>query len=172
VHRADRLEDYEGYARKAGDLHISRHSIGGVQFAEVIVDTETGVVKVERVVAVHDCGRPINPKLIESQIIGGVLQGVSYALYEDRRLDGATGVQLNANIDQYKIVGARETPRVEAHIIEQIGRQSSTDARGVAEPANVATAAAVANAFFNATGRRIYTLPMTPANVLAALRTE
>jgi xanthine dehydrogenase YagR molybdenum-binding subunit len=172
VHRADRHDDYEGYARKAGDLHISRHSIGGVQFAEVIVDTETGVVKVERVVAVHDCGRPINPKLIESQIIGGVLQGVSYALYEDRRLDGATGVQLNANIDQYKIVGARETPRVEAHIIEQIGRQSSTDARGVAEPANVATAAAVANAFFNATGRRIYTLPMTPANVLAALRTE
>jgi xanthine dehydrogenase YagR molybdenum-binding subunit len=172
VHRADRRDDYEGYARKAGDLNISRHSIGGVQFAEVVVDTETGVVKVERVVAVHDCGRPINPKLIESQIVGGVIQGVSYALYEDRRLDGATGVQLNANIDQYKIVGARETPRVEAHIIEQIGRQSSTDARGVAEPANVATAAAVANAFFNATGRRIYTLPMTPANVLAALRTE
>jgi xanthine dehydrogenase YagR molybdenum-binding subunit len=172
VHRADRQEDYQGYARKAGDLFISRHAIGGVQFAEVVVDTDTGVVKVERVVAVHDCGRPINPKLIESQIIGGVIQGVSYALYEDRRLDGATGVQLNANIDQYKIVGARETPRVEAHIIEQIGRQSSTDARGVAEPANVATAAAVANAFFNATGRRIYTLPMTPANVLAALGTE
>ncbi len=172
VHRAERLDDYEGYARKAGDLHISRHAIGGVQFAEVVVDTETGVVKVERVVAVHDCGRPINPKLIESQIIGGVLQGVSYAVYEDRRLDGATGVQLNANIDQYKIVGAREAPRVEVHIIEQIGRQSSTDARGVAEPANVATAAAVANAFYNATGRRIYTLPMTPANVLAALRAE
>lgn len=172
VHRADRKDDYEGYARKAGDLHFSKHAIGGVQFAEVVVDTETGIVKVERVVAVHDCGRPINPKLIESQIVGGVIQGVSYALYEDRRLDGATGVQLNANIDQYKIVGARETPRVEVHIVEQIGRQSSTDARGVAEPANVATAAAVANAFYNATGRRIYTLPMTPANVLAALSTE
>jgi len=172
VHRADRRDDYEGYARKAGDLHISKHAIGGVQFAEVIVDTQTGVVKVEHVVAVHDCGRPINPKLIESQIIGGVIQGVSYALYEHRRLDGATGVQLNANIDQYKIVGARETPRVEVHVIEQLGRQSSTDARGVAEPANVATAAAVANAFYNATGRRIYTLPMTPANVLAALRAQ
>lgn len=169
VHRADRQDDYEGYARKAGELFISKHAIGGVQFAEVAVDTQTGVVKVERVVAVHDCGRPINPKLIESQIIGGVIQGVSYALYEDRRLDGATGVQLNANIDQYKIVGARETPHIEAHILEQIGRQSSTDARGVAEPANIATAAAVANAFYNATGRRIYTLPLTPANVLAAL---
>lgn len=172
VHRADRRDDYEGYARKAGELHISAHAIGGVQFAEVCVDTETGVVKVERVVAVHDCGRPINPKLIESQIFGGVVQGVSYALYEDRRLDAATGVQLNANIDQYKIVGARETPQIEVHVIELLGRQSSTDARGVAEPANVATAAAVANAFFNATGKRIYTLPMTPANVLAALRSE
>jgi xanthine dehydrogenase YagR molybdenum-binding subunit len=172
VHRADRRDDYEGYARKAGELHISPHAIGGVQFAEVSVDTQTGVVKVERVVAVHDCGRPINPKLVESQILGGVVQGVSYALYEDRRLDGATGVQLNANIDQYKIVGSRETPQIDVHLIEQLGGQSSTDARGVAEPANVATAAAIANAFFNATGKRIYTLPMTPANVLAALRSE
>ncbi|HEY0686391.1 MAG TPA: xanthine dehydrogenase family protein molybdopterin-binding subunit [Steroidobacter sp.] len=172
VHRADRRDDYEGYAHKAGDLHISPHAIGGVQFAEVSVDTETGVVKVERVLAVHDCGRPINPKLVESQILGGVIQGVSYALYEDRRLDAATGVQLNANIDQYKMVGSRETPQIEVHVIELLGRQSSTDARGVAEPANVATAAAIANAFFNATGKRIYTLPMTPANVLAALRSE
>jgi xanthine dehydrogenase YagR molybdenum-binding subunit len=172
VHRADRRDDYEGYARKAGELHISAHAIGGVQFAEICVDTQTGAVKVERVVAVHDCGRPINPKLVESQILGGVVQGVSYALYEDRRLDAATGVQLNANIDQYKIVGARETPQIDVHLIELLGGQSSTDARGVAEPANVATAAAIANAFFNATGKRIYTLPMTPANVLAALRSE
>ncbi|MBM0107914.1 xanthine dehydrogenase family protein molybdopterin-binding subunit [Steroidobacter sp. S1-65] len=172
VHRADRRDDYAGYARKSGELNISPHAIGGVQFAEVSVDTETGVVKVERVLAVHDCGRPINPKLVESQILGGVIQGVSYALYEDRRLDAATGVQLNANIDQYKMVGARETPAIEVHLIELLGGQSSTDARGVAEPANVATAAAVANAFFNATGKRIYTLPMTPANVLAALRSE
>ena len=172
VHRADRLEDYDGYRIKLGDLHISRHGIGGVQFAEVVVDTETGVVKVERIVAVHDCGRPINPKLIESQIYGGVIQGVSFALYEERHLDSDTGVQLNANIDQYKIVGARETPAIEVHVIEQLGRQSSTDARGVAEPANVATAAAIANAFYNATGKRIRTLPMNPANVLAALRAE
>ena len=126
--------------------------------------------EVERVVAVHDCGRPINPKLTESQIYGGVIQGVSYALYEERHLDAASGHQLNANVDQYKIVGAREVPQIEVHLLEQLGGQSSTDARGVAEPANVATAAAVANAFYNATGKRIRTLPMTPANVLAALR--
>jgi xanthine dehydrogenase YagR molybdenum-binding subunit len=172
VHRADRREDYDGYRIKLGDLHISRHGIGGVQFAEVAVDTQTGVVKVERIVAIHDCGRPINPKLIESQIYGGVIQGVSFALYEERQLDPGTGVQLNANIDQYKIVGARETPAIEVHVIEQLGRQSSTDARGVAEPANVATAAAIANAFYNATGKRIRTLPMNPANVLAALHAD
>ena len=80
------------------------------------------------------------------------------------------GQQLNANVDQYKIVGSREVPEIEVHILEQLGAQSSTDARGVAEPANVATAAAIANAFYNATGKRIRTLPMTPANVLAALR--
>ena len=169
-HRAERRDDYEGYVVKTADMGISRHGIGGVQFAEVEVDTETGIVKVQRVVAVHDCGRPINPKLTESQIYGGVIQGVSYALYEERHLDAASGHQLNANVDQYKIVGSREVPRIEVHLIEQLGAQSSTDARGVAEPANVATAAAVANAFYNATGKRIRTLPMTPANVLAALR--
>ena len=171
-HQVERTPDYEGYARTSGDLLISKHGLGGVQFVALAVDIETGLVKVERVLAVHDCGRPINPKLVESQIYGGVIQGVSYALYEERHLDGASGVQLNANIDQYKIVGSRETPLIEVHLIEQLGGQSSTDARGVAEPANVATAAAIANAFFNATGKRICTLPMTPANVLAALRAD
>ncbi|WP_240359733.1 xanthine dehydrogenase family protein molybdopterin-binding subunit [Pyxidicoccus trucidator] len=169
-HRAERRDDYEGYMMVTPEISISRHGIGGVQFAEVEVDTETGIVKVERVVAVHDCGRPINPKLTESQIYGGVIQGVSYALYEERHLDLASGHQLNANVDQYKIVGSREVPGIEVILLEQLGAQSSTDARGVAEPANVATAAAVANAFYNATGKRIRTLPMTPANVLAALR--
>ena len=65
------------------------------------------------------------------------------------------------------MVGSREVPEIEVHLIEQFCGQSSTDARGVAEPANVATAAAIANAFFNATGTRIRTLPMTPANVLS-----
>jgi xanthine dehydrogenase YagR molybdenum-binding subunit len=91
-------------------------------------------------------------------------------LYEERHLDPTSGLQLNANIDQYKIVGSREVPAIEVHVIEQLTAQTSTDARGVAEPANVATAAALANAFYNATGKRIRTLPLTPANVLNALR--
>jgi xanthine dehydrogenase YagR molybdenum-binding subunit len=171
AHRVERPDDYEGYIAAGGfGLQVSRHGIGGVQFAEVTVDTETGVVKVERVVAAADCGRPINPKLAESQVYGGVIQGISYALYEERHLDPGSGHQLNANIDQYKMVGSRETPDIEVLLLEQLGAQSSTDARGVAEPANVATAAAIANAFYNATAKRIRTLPMTPANVLTALR--
>jgi xanthine dehydrogenase YagR molybdenum-binding subunit len=169
AHRAERREDYEGYAMTTPALALGKHGIGGVQFADIVVDTETGAVKVERIVAIHDCGRPINPKLTESQILGGVIQGMSYALYEERHLDPRSGIQLNANIDQYKMVGSREVPQIDVHIIEQLCAQSSTDARGVAEPANVATAAAIANAFYNATGKRIRTLPMTPAHVLEAL---
>jgi xanthine dehydrogenase YagR molybdenum-binding subunit len=171
-HRAERQEDYEGYAETTSEFALGKHGIGGVQFADVIVDEETGTVKVQRIVAVHDCGRPINPRLTESQVIGGVIQGMSYALYEERHLDAATGVHLNANIDQYKMVGSREVPEIDVHIIEQLCAQSSTDARGVAEPATVATAAAIANAFYNATGVRIRTLPLTPANVLGALGSQ
>jgi xanthine dehydrogenase YagR molybdenum-binding subunit len=166
---ARRRDDYEGFAASMGSMALSPHGIGGVQFAEVAVDTETGVVKVERVVAAHDCGRPINPKLIESQVYGGIIQGISYALYEDRILDPGSGHQLNANIDQYKMVGPKETPQIDVLLIEQIGAQSSTDARGLAEACNLAVTPAIANAFYNATGKRIRTLPMNPANVLAAL---
>lgn len=143
--------------------------LGGVQFAEVAVDTETGIVKVERVVAVHDCGRPMNILQLESQVNGGVLQGISYALYENRRLDRNTGVMVNPNLEQYKILGAKETPTIEAHFIEQYLGRSSTDAGGIGEPATIPTAAAIANAFYNATGVRVRELPMTPARVLAAL---
>lgn len=168
--RAERVPDYDGYARQDGAFGVSHHGIGGVQFAEVAVDTETGVVKVERVVAVHDCGRPINPKLVESQIYGGIIQGVGFALYEERHIDAKTGQQLNADVDNYKVVLSREVPEIEVHLLEQLGAESSTDARGGAETSNIATAAAIANAFYNATGKRIRTLPMTPANVIAALR--
>jgi xanthine dehydrogenase YagR molybdenum-binding subunit len=141
-----------------------------VQFVEVVVDTETGVVHVERVVAVHDCGRPLNPLATVSQINGGVLQGISYALYENRVLDRNTGLMVNANLEQYKIAGARETPSIQVHLIEQYRGRSSTDAGGIGEPCTVPTAAAIANAVFNATGVRVREIPMTPARVLAALQ--
>jgi xanthine dehydrogenase YagR molybdenum-binding subunit len=140
-----------------------------VQFVEVAVDTETGIVKVERVVAVHDCGRPLNPLALESQINGGVLQGISYALYENRILDRNTGLMVNPNLEQYKILGARETPQIEVHLIEEYIGRNSTDAGGIGEPSTIPTAAAIANAFYNATGVRMREIPMTPARVLNTL---
>ena len=76
---------------------------------------------------------------------------------------------VNANLEQYKPVGLRETPTIEVVALENYQGQSATDAYGIAEPANIATAPAIANAVFNAIGVRLRSLPMTPAAVLAAL---
>lgn len=143
--------------------------LGGVHFVQVAVDVGTGVVRVERVVAAHDCGRPVNPLLAESQIKGGVLQGISYALFEERRLDRHTGRLLNGNLEQYKIAGSKDTPAIEVVLLEELRGRSATDASGIGEPATVPTAAAVANAVYNAIGVRVRELPITPARVLAAL---
>ena len=152
-----------------GDAAMAQQDLGGVQFAEVAVDTETGIIRVERVVAVQDCGRPMNPKLLESQVQGGVLMGLSYALFEERILDQHTGRMVNPDLEQYKLVGARETPEIDVVVLENYQGRSATDAYGIAEPANVATAPAIANAVYNAIGVRLKCLPMTPAAVLAAL---
>jgi xanthine dehydrogenase YagR molybdenum-binding subunit len=152
-----------------GDMASAQNALGGVQFAEVAVDTETGIVRLERVVAVQDCGRPMNPLQIESQVQGGILQGISYALLEERILDRHTGHMLNANLEQYKILRSRETPAIEVHLLENYQGMSATDAYGIAEPSNIATAPAIANAVYNAIGVRLRQLPMSPAAVLAAL---
>ena len=156
-----------------GDRRNRRRSpegqLGGVQFVQVAVDTETGHIKVEKVVAVHDCGRPINPMGVQSQVNGGVIQGISYALYENRILDRNTGIMVNPNLEQYKIAGAKEMPKIEVVVIEQLWGRSSTDAAGIGEPATVPTAAAIANAVYNATGVRVREIPMTPAVVLNAI---
>src|SRR5207247_6817997 len=75
----------------------------GAQFADVEVDVETGQVRVLRIVAAHDSGRIINPTLAESQLEGGIIQGVGYALFEERVLDEKLGVQLNPQMHDYKI---------------------------------------------------------------------
>jgi len=166
---ATRSEDYGGFGRRFGDMAMAREALGGVQFAAVAVDTETGIVRVERVVAVHDCGRPINPRQVESQVHGGILMGISYALYERRVFDRRTGHMLNANLEQYKIARAREVPAIDVVLLEHYQGTSATDAYGVAEPAKIPTAPAIANAIYNAIGVRVRELPITPAAVLRAL---
>ena len=163
---ASRSDDYGGF--QVGTF-ISFSDLGSVQIAEVSVNTDTGFVKVDKIVAAHSCGRPINPKQIQSQVNGGVIHGIGYALYEDRQMDRPTGKMVNPNMDQYKLPFSMEIPEIDVINIEEYSARSSTDAFGIAEPANIATAAAIANAVYNAIGVRIYELPITPARVLAAL---
>jgi xanthine dehydrogenase YagR molybdenum-binding subunit len=163
-----KVEQVSGRATRGND-YGNGPGPGGVQFAEVTVDTETGVIKVDRVLAVMDCGRPVNPLALESQINGGVIQGLSYTLFEDRILDRQTGFMVNPNLEQYKIAGAKEMPDIKVHLVEQYWGRSSVDAAGIGEPANVPTAGAIANAVYNAIGVRVRTIPMTPRVVLAAI---
>lgn len=95
--------------------------------------------------------------------------GISYALFENRIIDRHTGRMVNPNLEQYKVIGPREAPAIEVIALENYHGQSATDAYGIAEPANIATAPAIGNAVYNAIGVRLRSLPMTPAAVLAAL---
>lgn len=169
---AAKLPTDEISARSTRVAEYSKEKItyGGVDYVELAVDTETGRVHIQKVFGAHDCGRPINPTGVISQINGGILQGISYALFEQRIMDRNAGYMLNANLDNYKILGAREVPEIEIALVENYIAQSSTDAAGIGESAGIITlAAAIANAFYNATGVRMRKLPMTPAHVLDAL---
>ena len=143
---------------------LSSAGVAGCQFAQVAVDTETGSIQVEKVVAVADCGLILNRLTTESQINGGILQGISYALLEERHLDPTTGTMVNANYESYKILGAKETPEIEIILYDEPER----GVIGIGEPPTIPTAAAVANAVYNAIGVRLRELPMTPDRVLNA----
>ena len=164
-------DEVSAQAKRIPDYNPDKYdTYGGVDIAEVAVDTETGRIHVKRVLAVHDCGRPINPAQVISQINGGVIQGISYTLFEHRLLDPNYGLMVNSNLDKYKIAGSYEVPQIEVQLVESYIGQSSTDASGIGEAAGIISAgAAIGNAVYNATGVRIRQLPMTPAVVLAAL---
>jgi xanthine dehydrogenase YagR molybdenum-binding subunit len=159
-------------SKRVPDYDRSKYlTYGGVDVAEVEVDAEIGRIHVKRVLSVHDCGRPMNPTQVISQINGGVLQGISYTLFENRLLDPDYGLMVNPNLEQYKITGSRETPEIDVRLMEAYIGQSSTDASGIGEAAGVVSiGAAIGNAVYNAIGVRIRQTPMTPAVVLAALK--
>ncbi len=160
VATGDRAKDYDGTDTR----------LFGAQFAEVVVDVETGVVAVKKVVAVHDCGQPVWKTGVESQIRGGVLQGISYALFEERIVDERSGRVLNPNVEFYKILGSKDTPEIVPIVVDLYPGKNNAHARGIGEPATVPTAAAVANAIAHATGIRPTALPITPARILDAAR--
>src|SRR5262249_53037095 len=132
-------------ASRAGEYESFQNQTGGVQVAEVEVDVETGVVRVLRVTAIHDCGRPLNTLTAESQVNGGVIQGVSYALYENRQLDRTTGRMVNPNLESYKILGAPDCPEIDGVLVEVSNAGNNAGVAGLGEPTTVPTCAAVAN---------------------------
>lgn len=142
----------------------------GVQFAEVEVDTETGEVNVERIVAVHDSGRVINPLTCSSQIEGGVLQGLGFGLIEQRVVDRVTGAVVNGDLENYRIPTYADVSAIESEMIDRPDAHvNNLGSRGVGEPPIIPTAPAVANAIADALGIRIKDLPITRDKILKAL---
>lgn len=147
---------------------LTNSGVGGVQMAEVSVDTETGIVKVEKMVAVQDMGLVINEKTAESQILGALIMGISYSLYEEKVMDPVTGRMLNPNMEFYRLAGLSDIRK----LIVKVYSTPEQDKRGViglGEPPVVSPGAVISNAVANAIGVRVPMLPLTPDRVLEAL---
>jgi xanthine dehydrogenase YagR molybdenum-binding subunit len=138
------------------------------QFAEVEVDVDTGHVRVLRIVSAHDSGRIVNPTLAESQLEGGIIQGLGYALFEDRVLDSHLGIPLNPTMHDYKMPTIADLPAIEAFCVDGADTVANhTGIKGLAEPPIIGVAAAVANAVADALGADVTEIPLTPWRVLA-----
>jgi xanthine dehydrogenase YagR molybdenum-binding subunit len=150
-----------------GEWHegLSSSGVGGVQFAEVEVDTETGFVKVRKVLCVQDGGLIVNKLTCETLVHGGIVMGLGYALYEERVMDPTTGLVLNPNFETYKLPNFADVPDIEVILLDMPER----GVIGVGEPCTIPTASAIGNAVANALGVRVSSLPITPARVLTAL---
>lgn len=150
---------------------LTNSGVGGVQMADVSVDTETGIVRVNKMVAVQDCGLVVDVKTAESQVKGALIMGISYALYEEKILDPVTGRMLNPNMEFYRLAGIADVGELKVHMMTGKGY----DERGViglAEPPVVSPGAAISNAVANAIGVRVPFLPLTPARVLEAMEAK
>ena len=156
---------------KAGKDELTDSGVGGVQMADVSVDTETGIVKINKMVAVQDCGLVISPKQAESQVLGALIMGVSYSLYEEKVMDQATGRMLNSNMDSYRLAGLGDVGELVVHLMTGPG-YDERGVIGIGEPPTVSPGAAISNAVANAIGVRVPNLPLTPDRVLEALEKE
>lgn len=139
-------------------------------FTEVEVDTETGEVKIIKMVVMNDSGISINPMVVEGQLQGGAAQGIGYALWEHPVMDEKTGEVLTTDFDTYKIASTLDMPEMETILIEQSEPTGPFGAKGVGEPGCVNQAASIANAIYDAVGIRLWELPMTPEKVLEKIK--
>lgn len=166
----------------AVEAHLHGHQFIGVgkiipenappweaHFAEVEVDTETGQVKVIKLVAAHDVGRAIHPQIVEGQMEGGLVQGLGYALSEEIRYNAA-GKQLNDSFSKYMLPTAADIPEMESIIVEAPDPTHPYGVKGVGETGLVPTAGAIANAIYEAIGIRFFEIPITEEKVYKALK--
>jgi xanthine dehydrogenase YagR molybdenum-binding subunit len=143
----------------------------GVQVAEVAVDVETGEIWVERIAAVHDVGRVINPLGAASQIEGGIIQGIGHTLSEERLHDPRTGQILTTSLDAYKLPTIADVPEIVSELVDVPDEHlTNLGSKGLGEPPIVPTAAAIANAIRDATGADVRRLPIGRDEMLRALR--
>ena len=143
----------------------------GIQVAEVAIDIETGEVRVERIAAIHDVGRIINPLGAQSQVEGGIIQGLGHTLSEDRLLDPQTGATLTQTLDSYKLPTIADVPEIVCEFVDKPDEHlTNLGSKGLGEPPIIPTAAAIANAIRDATGGDIHSLPITREEMLRALR--
>jgi CO/xanthine dehydrogenase Mo-binding subunit len=141
----------------------------GCQIAQVAVDTATGVVTVERVVAVHDIGRVINRKGARSQVVGGILQGLGFALMEERVVDPTTGTIVNHGLEDYKVPTLADLPEIVCDFVDEPDPHLKVGLKGLGEPPIIPTPGAIGNAIGHALGVRVREAPYTPRRVLEAL---
>lgn len=146
---------------------FSAHSFGAV-FAEVSVDPELGIVRVRRVVGVYDVGKLLNKKTGASQFIGGIVWGISLALFEDAEVDAHTGRIVNANLAEYHVPVNADIGEIDVSVIDIPDMNfNPLGARGIGEIGITGAGGAVANAIYHATGKRIRELPITPDKLMA-----
>jgi xanthine dehydrogenase molybdenum-binding subunit len=142
----------------------------GAQFAEVEVDLETGEVRVLKLVTALDVGRAINPSIVEGQLEGALHHGLGYALTEELLVDRATGRALNPDFHDYRLATAVDMPVIQDIMVETLDPTGPFGAKGVGENGMLPTAAAIANAIYQATGVRMRELPITSEALLRALK--
>lgn len=136
------------------------HSTGGV-FTEVRVNAVTGEPRIDRLLASYDCGRIINPKTALSQFRGGIIMGIGLALMEDTAFDERSARIMNPSLAEYHVPVHMDVPPIEVMWTDIPDPHAPAGARGIGEIGITGVAAAIANAIYNATGRRVRELPIT-----------
>jgi len=155
--------------RRSSKLGIGRGYTGALHVSEVEVDTLLGRTRVLRAAAGIGAGRVAAPELARSQCYGGVIQGVGYALFEEREDDPQSGIVLSAGLEDYRIPGIGDTPEIQVHFDEEGFEHVPGGGVGLGEISTVAVAASIGNAVHNATGWRPYELPIRPDRLLQGM---